>query len=368
MRTRLRSLDYFRGVTIVSMIVVNNPGSWSHVYPALLHAPWHGWTPTDLIFPFFLFIVGAAIPFSLGARVEAGTPPARLLGRVARRSGILVALGLLLAAYPFFDLSDLRLPGVLQRIGAAYLVTGAAFLYLSRRGLLWLTGACLAGFHAALAFVSPPGGRAGDLEPETNLAAYLDRVLLPGSLYQGSWDPEGVLSTVPAIASALIGVFAGAYLRSGRSPAEKTSALLGAGFVLLSAGWIWSFWLPINKNLWTSSYAVFTGGIALSCLALSANLLDYGGRPPRWGRPFIRWAEAAGKNSILIFVGSGLLAKTLLLFPAPGAGSAHTRIWESVFASWLGPLHGSLGFALTHTALWIGVAVFLDRRRIYFKV
>jgi len=136
MKTRLRSLDYFRGVTIVSMIVVNNPGSWSQVYPALLHAPWHGWTPTDLIFPFFLFIVGAAIPFSLGARVEAGTPRARLLGRVARRSGILVALGLLLAAYPFFDLADLRLPGVLQRIGAAYLVTGAAFLYFSRRGLL----------------------------------------------------------------------------------------------------------------------------------------------------------------------------------------------------------------------------------------
>lgn len=364
MTGRRRSLDFFRGATIAAMIVVNNPGSWSHVYPALLHAPWHGWTPTDLIFPFFLFILGAAIPFSLGKRVESGAARGRLFLRVLRRSAVLVALGLLLAAYPFFDLAELRLPGVLQRIGVVYLVSGAAFLWLTKRGLAWLTAACLAGFHAVLAFVPPPGGAAGDLEPGTNLAAYLDRLLLGGNLYQGSWDPEGVLSTIPAIASALIGIFAGEWIRSRRSPAEQTTGLLAAGFVLLTAGWAWSFWLPINKNLWTSSYAVFTGGIALSCLALSMLLLDRRAEPPRFCRPF----ESLGKNAILIFVASSLVAKTLLLFPAPGGDSAHAWIWQTLFASLLGPLHGSLAFALTLMAAWTAAAVFLDRRRIYFKV
>ena len=364
MTGRRRSLDFFRGATIASMIVVNNPGSWSHVYPALLHAPWHGWTPTDLIFPFFLFILGAAIPFSLGRRVESGAARGRLFLRVLRRSAVLVALGLLLAAYPFFDLSALRLPGVLQRIGAVYLVAGAAFLFLSKRGLLWLTGACLVGFHAVLAFVPPPGGVAGDLEPGTNLAAYLDRLLLGGNLYQGSWDPEGVLSTIPAIASALIGIFAGQWIHSRRPAAEQTTGLFAAGFLLLGAGWAWSFWLPINKNLWTSSYAVFTAGIALSGLALSMLLLDRRPESPRWSRPF----ESLGKNAILIFVASGLVAKTLLLFPAPGEGSAHAWLWQTLFASTLGPLHGSFAFALTQMAVWTAVAVFLDRRRIHFKV
>lgn len=364
MTGRRRSLDFFRGATIASMIVVNNPGSWNHVYPALLHAPWHGWTPTDLIFPFFLFILGVAIPFSLGKRVESGAARGRLFLRIVRRSAVLVALGLLLAAYPFFDLSELRLPGVLQRIGVVYLVAGAAFLWLRKRGLLWLTGICLAGFHALLAFVPPPGGAAGDLEPGTNLAAYLDRLLLGGNLYQGSWDPEGVLSTIPAIAGTLIGILAGEWLRSRRPAAEQTTGLLAAGFLLLGAGWVWNFWLPINKNLWTSSYTLFTGGIALSCLALSMLLLDRRTEPPRWSRP----VESLGKNAILIFVASGLVAKTLLLFPAPGDASAHARLWQTLFASTLGPLHGSLAFALAQTAAWTAVAVFLDRRRLYFKV
>ena len=220
---RLRSLDAFRGATIAGMILVNNPGSWAHVYPPLLHAPWHGWTPTDLIFPFFLFIVGVAIPFSLGRRVEAGAERGRLFLRVLRRSAILIGLGLFLAAWPFLDLGSLRLPGVLQRIGVVYLVAGAAFLWLGRRGLAALTAGCLVGFAAVMRFVPAPGGVAGDLEPGTNIAAFLDRVLLPGTLYQGTWDPEGVLSTVPAIATAFLGIFCGQWLRSASLPSQKTT-------------------------------------------------------------------------------------------------------------------------------------------------
>ena len=165
MAGRLRSLDAFRGATIAGMILVNNPGSWAHVYPPLLHAAWHGWTPTDLIFPFFLFILGAAIPFSLGRRLAAGAGRWRLFLKALGRSGVLVALGLLLAAWPFFDLGTLRLPGVLQRIGVVYLVTAAAYLRLGRRGLLALTVVCLAGFHAVMRWWPVPGGVAGDLEP-----------------------------------------------------------------------------------------------------------------------------------------------------------------------------------------------------------
>ena len=363
MGSRLRSLDAFRGATIAGMILVNNPGSWDHVYPALLHAPWHGWTPTDLIFPFFLFIVGVAIPFSLGRRMEEGAPRGGLFLRVLRRSAILIFLGLLLAAWPFFDLGNLRLPGVLQRIGVVYLATGAAFLWIGRRGLTALTAACLIGFAAVMRFVPAPGGVAGDLEPGTNLAAFLDRVLLPGTLYQGTWDPEGVLSTVPAIASALLGVFCGQWLRSVSAPFQKTTGMLTAGFTLLTAGWIWSFWLPINKNLWTSSYVLFTAGIALCLLPCFILIIDLR-KPPRWTAPL----EALGKNSILAFVGSGLVIKTMLLFPSPGDGSAYTWTYETLFASWLGPLNGSLGFALANVAVWTAIAVFLDRRRIYLKV
>ena len=345
------------------MILVNNPGSWDHVYPALRHAPWHGWTPTDLIFPFFLFIVGVAIPFSLGRRREAGDERGKLFLRVLRRSAILVFLGLLMAAWPFFDLGSLRLPGVLQRIGVVYLVAGAAFLWFGRRGLTALTAICLVGFAAVLRFVPAPGGVPGDLEPGTNLAAYLDRLLLPGTLYQGTWDPEGVLSTVPAIASALLGIFAGQWLRSAGSPFEKTTGMLTAGFTLLTLGWIWSFWLPINKNLWTSSYVLFAAGIALSFLSRFVLIMDLK-PPPRWTAPL----EALGKNAILAFVGSGLVIKTMLLFPRAGDGSAYTRTYEALFASWLGPLPGSLGFAVANVAAWTAIAVFLDQKRIYFKV
>lgn len=365
MSSRLRSLDAFRGFTIAAMILVNNPGSWSHVFPALLHAPWHGWTPTDLIFPFFLFIVGVAIPFSTEKRFERGATRWSLTGRMARRSAILVGLGLLLAAWPFFDLGALRLPGVLQRIGIVYLIVGAATVWGARRELRWLAAACLVGFHAVMRFVPAPGGVAGDLEPGTNLAAWLDRAIVGANLYQGTWDPEGVLSTVPAIATAVIGVFCGKWLLGRESLEAKTTKLFAAGFVLLGAGWVWSFWLPINKSLWTSSYVLFTGGIALSCLALFMLVMDRPDSPPT---PRTRPLEALGRNAITVFVGSGLLAKTLLVFPASGDASAHAWIYSTLFASWLGPLYGSLGFALTHVALWTGVAILLDRRRIYLKV
>ncbi len=364
---RLRSLDALRGATIAGMILVNTPGSWNHVFPALRHADWHGWTPTDLVFPFFLFILGVAIPCSLGRRQAAGEPRGRLFRRVLRRSAVLIALGLLLAAYPHFDLATLRLPGVLQRIGVVYLVTGAAFLLVGRRGLVALALSCLVGYQALMRFVPPPGGVAGDLEPGTNLAAFVDRALLGANLYQGSWDPEGVLSTIPAVATALVGVFAGQWLRAGRPPAETTTGLFAAGFGLLTLGWAWGFWFPINKNLWTSSYVLFTGGIALSCLAAFVLALDSRPRAPRWTRPWARPLEALGRNAIGVFVASGLLVQTLFLLRVAET-SAYTWLWRAGFASWLGPLPGSLAFALAHVAVWTAVAVILDRRQLWLRV
>jgi len=217
---RLYSLDAFRGLTIAGMILVNNPGSWSHVYAPLRHAEWHGWTPTDLIFPFFLFIVGVAVPFSFGKRLARGDSRRKLMIHVVRRAAILFGLGLLMRAVPEFDFDGLRIMGVLQRIGLVYLFAAPAYLFLGRLGRGWLTVGLLLGYWALLTLVPVPGYGAGDLSPEGNLGAYLDRLILGDRLWAGSWDPEGILSTFPAIATTLLGLFTGEWLRS-RAPQEK---------------------------------------------------------------------------------------------------------------------------------------------------
>ncbi len=368
---RLLSLDVFRGITVAGMLLVNNPGSWSAIYPPLKHAEWHGWTPTDLIFPFFLFIVGVAMAFSLIPAAERGVPRGGLMRKAATRGAKLFGLGLLLAAFPYYnlDLAHLRIPGVLQRIGVAFVAAAAVVLFLRPRAQAWTAAALLLGYWAAMMLVPVPGFGAGELGKEGNLAAYLDRALLGTDHLWASaktWDPEGPLSTLPAVATVLLGVFAGRWLRSERPPAEKAVGMFFAGNVALVAGLAWHAVFPINKNLWTSSYVVFTAGMALNFLAMCYWMVDVRGHR-RWTRPFLVF----GVNAIAAFFLSGLMARILTLVKLPASPepvALKTWIFDHLFASWLAPVNASLAFALCFVLFWTGAMEILYRRNIFFKV
>ncbi len=361
---RLLSLDAFRGLTIAGMILVNNPGSWSHIYAPLRHAEWHGWTPTDLIFPFFLFIVGVAIPFSFGKRLLRGDSRRELLGHIIRRSVVLFALGLFMAAYPRFDLGNLRIMGVLQRIGLVYLLAASSFLFLGRRGRVWMAAGLLLGYWALLTLVPVPGSGVGDLSPEGNLGAYLDRMILGDRLWRGSWDPEGLLSTLPAVATTLLGIFTGEWLRSERTPESKVMGLLGGGVVGIGAGLAWGLTFPINKALWTSSYVLFTAGAGLLLLAVFFWVMDVKGLQV-WARPLVVY----GMNAIAVFVASGLVAKQMGLTRV-GSDEVPLKGWifDELFASWAGPLNGSFFFALSYVLIWLAIMWVLFQRRIFIKI
>jgi predicted acyltransferase len=336
------------------MILVNNPGTWSAIYWPLGHAPWHGWTPTDLIFPFFLFMVGMSINFSRKAS-----------GREAlRRSAVLFGLGVFMAAYPFFDLTTVRIPGVLQRIALCYLATWWLRRALGTAGQAATAAALLVGYWALMTLVPVPRGLAPNLQPETNLGAWLDRLLLEGHLWKQSktWDPEGLLSTLPAIATTLLGLLAGEWLKGERPPRAKAAGLLGAGAALTLAGVAWGESFPINKNLWTSSYVLLSGGLASCGFGLCYLVADvYGWR--RWTWPFVIY----GTNAIVVFVASGLLAKTIGLIKVSGV-SLQALIYRGAFASWLAPHDASLGFALATVTFWFLVLAWMDARGIYIKV
>ncbi|MGH7515899.1 MAG: acyltransferase family protein [Gemmatimonadales bacterium] len=370
---RLPALDVFRGITVAAMILVNNPGNWGQVYAPLRHAAWHGWTPTDLIFPFFLFIVGITTRLSLDARRARGDTDGELRGQILRRGLIIVALGLLVSAFPFFPpehLASLRIPGVLQRIGVAYLVAGMIVLHGSWRTQVAAAGVILLGYWALLALVPVPGVWYPTLEPpEATLPAWLDRLLLEGHLWAAtrSWDPEGVLSTLPAIASVLLGALAARLIQGDQSLAERVRRLAVAGAIGAVAGLAWGLVFPINKNLWTSSYALFTAGAAALGLALCIWLIDVRGWRA-WIRPFVVF----GVNPIVAFVGSAMLSRllyTTIRVSYEGATvPLQQAIHQTLFASWLPPRAASLAFALAMVALWWAVLALLDRRGIRLKV
>ena len=379
---RLRALDVFRGATILGMILVNNPGTWAHIYPPLRHAAWHGWTPTDLIFPFFLFIVGVAIPLAYAKRLRKGIPEGTLVIKATKRAAILFGLGLFMAAYPFVtfeptialrDLGTLRIMGVLQRIAVCYLLASLFYLYTSPRTWMGATAAILLGYWALLALVPVPGFGAGQLDvPEGTLAAYLDRMLLgTGHLWVGAnreWDPEGLLSTLPALATTLFGVWTGQLVRNTTVPLIlRVTRLFAAGVVLVMLGYVWDWVFPINKALWTSSYAVFTAGQAMCGLALCLWLIDVRGQRG-WTQPFVVY----GMNALIVFVMSGLLAKTLIYAKVRGADgdlvSLQSWIFQSVFLPLASPINASLLYALAWIVLWYLVLWWMYRKRIFVKV
>ena len=361
---RLVALDVFRGLTMAAMVIVNNPGDWGQVYAPLLHADWHGWTPTDLVFPFFLFIVGVSITLSRKTASWAG---------IARRSAIIFALGLLLNAFPRFDLETLRIPGVLQRIAVCYAAAAAIYRLSSgtrrRQGLLLasLAGVLATAYWLVMALVPPPGGAPGDLSPEGNLAAWLDRTLLAGHIYRPHYDPEGVLSTVPAIATTLLGVVAGLWLQSAVPPARRVTGLLAAGFAGVLAGYAWHLVFPINKALWTSSYVALTAGLASLLLAACYWAIDVRGWR-WWTRPFV----ILGVNAITLYLLSGLLADTLGLVRVTTDEGRTLSLGGWLYATFFLPLaapkNASLLYAFAHLALLFAVLAWMYRRRLFLRV
>lgn len=364
---RLTSLDVFRGVTIAGMILVNNPGTWGEIYDPLEHAAWHGWTPTDLVFPFFLFIVGVSIAFALGRRVEKSANQRDVYLKILRRTLIILALGLFLTGFPFDSLSTIRIPGVLQRIAVCYLFAAIIFLNTTWRTQVLVTAALLIGYWMIMTLIQVPGFGAGNLTMEGNLAAYVDRTLLAGHTWKSLYDPEGILSTIPAIATTLCGVLTGQWLRSTKPPFEKATGMFVAGVFAILIGWAWGFWFPINKPLWTSSYVVFTAGLALQALALCYWLIDIKGHR-RYGIPFIIF----GANALAIYFLSELFAKIISLVSFTRADGREidlkSLLYQQLFASWADPINASLMFAITIVLLWLGVAAILYRRKIFIKV
>lgn len=377
-RERLVALDVFRGLTIAGMLLVNNPGTWGAIYPPLRHAAWHGWTPTDLIFPFFLFIVGITTHLSLAARRARGDDDRALVRQVLRRGGVIILLGLLLSGFPFipkygFDPSTMRLPGVLQRIGVAYIAAGLLTLRTSVRTQAATVVTLLVGYWAIMTLIPVPGtgavGAAALATPDGSLAAWLDRTLLGDHLWRvaKTWDPEGILSTLPAIGTAMLGVFAGRWIASPRPLIERIASMFAIGSLGMVAGLMWNWWFPINKNLWTSSYVVFTAGMAAVAIATCLWLIDVR-RVTWWTRPFVVF----GVNPILAFVGSGMMARLMAsIIKVERNGetvSLQRAIYDAGFASWLAPMNASLLYALCFVAFWFAILWVLHRKGIFLKV
>jgi predicted acyltransferase len=371
------SLDLFRGITIAAMILVNNPGEGSPYWP-LEHAKWNGWTPTDLIFPFFLFIVGVSLVLSFASRLNHGAknPGAmrgELLSHSLRRAAVIFAVGVALNAFPYYHVMPIRLPGVLQRIALAYALAAVVTLWTKTRGRIVAIVVLLAGYWAVMRFVHVPGlGLPGRdipfLDPNRNLAAWLDRALIPGRLYEVTRDPEGLLSTFPSIATVLLGVLTGDWLRSGRKATTKAAGMFVFGMAGLTAGKALDLWvMPINKNLWTSSFVVFTAGFALVVLAVCFWALDVKGWRGPWTVPFV----AFGMNAIGIYTLATLIAKTLNRIHVLAGGekmNLHEYINVRYFSPVAGPAMASLLYSLAFVGVCAGLAYVMYRKKIFLKV
>jgi len=377
MKQRLLSLDAFRGFTIAAMLLVNNPGDWGHLYGPLGHAKWDGWTFTDWIFPFFVFISGVSMTISLGRRAALGDDKLSLLAQTARRAALIIAIGLALNLIPGFNLDTLRIPGVLQRLGLCTLLTAPIVLWWGWRGQALWALALLAAYSAIQLLLPVPDAQGvwhtGSLQPGEDVGAWLDRWLMDGHLWRQSrtWDPEGLLSTVPAVASQLLGVLAGHWLAARRDPGEKATWFLVAGLACLWAGQLLDAWLmPINKSLWTPAYAVSMSGWALLMFGLFYWLLDAMPLPlararlARWAHPLVVF----GMNALFLFALSGLLAKLLGFIKLADGRSLKAWLYAPIQALDLAPVNASLCFALAFVAVMYAVAWAMWRKRWFVKV
>lgn len=375
MKTRYLALDFFRGLTIALMIVVNTPGTWEHVYAPLRHAPWHGCTPTDLVFPFFLFIVGVAMWFTYGKRSDGLTWP--IAAKLLRRTALIFLIGLALNAFPFFNKhwESLRIMGVLQRIGLAFGAAGFICVLLPKRAVAWAAAALLLAYWGILWYFGgdDPYGKEG------NIVRHIDMALLgPKHLYQQyglPFDPEGLFSTLPAIVNVLLGYLTGSWIAEAGNAAEDADnskkalclRLLRNGVLIAVIGWLWDVAFPVNKPLWTSSYVLYTSGLAMIFLSLCIWMFDIRG----WksvAQPFLVF----GANPLFAYVLSGLIVKTLMQFKSTGPdGMVHTAygwIYPHLFAPINDGPFGSLLFALTYALMIWLLCWILYRKNILIKI
>ncbi|WP_020656016.1 acyltransferase family protein [Massilia niastensis] len=374
---RLTSLDAFRGFTIAAMVLVNNPGDWGKLYPQLAHAKWHGWTFTDTIFPFFLFIGGVAMALSLGRLAAGGADRPRLLLKLAKRAALIFLIGFLLNLIPRFDFDAVRIPGVLQRIALCTMLAAPLVVYLGWRGQLAAIALLLTLYSVLMLAVPVPGIGAGVLEPGKDVGAWIDRALLDGHLWvqAKTWDPEGLLSTLPALCSQLFGVLAGRLLLARIPRAEQTIWLLLGGLACLALGsTLDALLMPINKSLWTPSYCLLMTGWAALAFAAFLWLLDANPhaalreRVAAWSKPFVIY----GMNALFIFAFSGFVAKMLgfikLAQPDGSQLSLGRAIYAPIAALPLGPVNTSLLYAIAFNACMFGIAWIMWRRRWFVKV
>jgi predicted acyltransferase len=373
--SRLMSLDIFRGLCVAGMIVVDNPGNDTKAYWPIMHADWNGWTPADFIFPSFLFLVGISLVFSTASRLQRGQSRSRILVHALWRTLLLIAIGLLVNASPIvgFDIHTFRFEGVTQRIALCYFAAVALELWSGHRGQVIALAACVIGYWAIMRFVPVPGyGVPGRdipfMDPDRNLAAWLDRRLFMGHLYNVTRDPEGILHTIPAIGTTLAGVLTGHWLRSVKSQAAKAWGMFLVGIVGVCAGLLWNRWFPINKNLWTSSFVLFTAGFALVFLALLYWILEIRQWRGAWTMPIL----VLGMNAITAFVADAVVYGPGYSFNAKGPNGT-SMPWHEAAQAYL----ESFGLSIPTASLIYSLAALsfcwfllwlLWRKRVFIKV
>jgi predicted acyltransferase len=359
---RLISLDAMRGFTIAAMVLVNYPGSWDHIYHPLEHAEWNGLTPTDLIFPFFLFIVGVSIVLSYTKLLNKGVPKSSLYKKIIFRSLKIFAVGLFLTLLPSFDLTNIRITGVLQRISIVFLACSLLFLNTNVRKQIWIGLITLIAYWLAMTLIPTPGVGHVALERGVNLAAWVDSVLLPGRMWQGTWDPEGILSTFPSIVTGITGMLAGALLLSNRTPYEKVILLMVYGFISVTAGYIWGLTFPVNKNMWTSSYVLVTSGLAsmsLGTMYYVVDILKY----TSGTKPGIIF----GSNAIAIYFISDVISYLFYFVPF-GSMALNEHFMTGLTAAGLDQKLVSMLYAILFVLLNFMIASLLYRKKIFIKL
>jgi predicted acyltransferase len=357
--SRLLSLDFFRGLTIAAMIVVNDPGSWSYIYAPLKHADWHGATPTDLVFPFFLFIVGVSISLSLSKRKVSGN----LYFKIIKRSIIIFLLGIFLALFPKFDFENLRIVGVLQRIAIVYLVCAVLYLNTSFSAQLKIGVGLLLFYWTTMIFIPFGGNLAGTLEPGNNFAAWVDSFVLPGRMYQETWDPEGFYSTIPSIATGITGMLCGKIiLNTNNSLKDKIIKLFYWGVLMLIIGHFWDYIFPINKHIWTSSYVLFSSGLGMMILAMSIWVID-----EKKYTSNIKFGLVFGSNAIVAYVLHGIVWRLFQIPIISGVGLQ--KLWMDTGVNLgLPAKFVSLDWAIFYTIVIYFIVYQLYKKKIFIKI
>jgi predicted acyltransferase len=377
---RLISLDVFRGATIALMILVNNPGDWGNVYPPLLHAKWNGCTPTDLVFPFFLFIVGVSVTLSLTKRKERGDDLFKLVLQIFRRSFLIFFIGVFLNAFPDFNLSEVRILGVLQRIALVYFFISLIFLFTEWKTQVIISAILLLGYWALITLVPVPGIGMPNISQPTiydpnlqkeiapNIVAWLDNKLLAGHLWRSTkiWDPEGLLSTLPAIVTGLFGVLLGKFLRTKLDEFNKIIWIFFTANILIFTGLLWDLVFPMNKSLWTSSYVLFTAGLALHFFAMCYWLIDVK-KIDWWIKPFVVYGTNAITVYTLSWIGGTFLRRVKFDFYGTET-SLRNFLYDNLFKPFFSPINASLAWAIFYVLFWLGIMWIFYKKKIFLKI